>query len=675
MENIMGNTLELIIPGICGLPEGLSFALDGFRLLYAGIATFMWVVSLILSLEYMKHYERKTRYYFFFALTYIATLGVFVSGDLFTMFVFFEIMSLSSYVWVAFDERKASLRAADTYLAVSVIGGLVMLMGLFLIYDSAKTFVPAPSGSLLRLDGLRYLYLIALSMPWEGGSFKIFAGGLCMLFGFGAKAGAFPLHIWLPKAHPVAPAPASALLSGILTKTGILGILMLSEYIFAGDGRWHAIILIIGLCTMVIGALAALFSADIKETLACSSVSQIGFIMTGIGAAGLGGETGLSGAFLHMVGHSMFKLILFSCAGVIYMNLHRLDLNSIRGFGKGKPLFHAIFLSGALGIAGVPLFNGYISKTLIHEAISEAAHIASISEFTEAGTVLSGTMLYTAEWIFIVSGGCTVAYMLKLYFCLFVEKAAAPDGSISVHNDHNGANTGKRSYMNPLTATALTCAALIPPILGMLPDKIMNRLVKISAGFLGIDIRSEFVLEHYFTFECIKGAFISIGIGVLLYFGVIRLAMKDEQGNYHRVIPTWLDLENAFYRPILLFALPFIGSVFGRMLDTAVDMVILMLRKTLFKDSRRIGEPEEGNRITRALGVLASRIEELYRNAKRKRGRHFGRPTDFAHRFALKYEGFVETRTVIYRSLSFGLMLFALGLVVTVGYILITRWW
>ena len=190
------------LPEVCGL--GLNFTVDGFRVLYATIATFMWMMTSVFSTEYFEHYRNRNRYYLFQLITLGATVGIFLSADLYTTFVFFEIMSVSSYVWVAQDEKQASMRAAATYLAVAVIGGLTLLMGLFLLYTQAGT---------LRIDQL-----------YEACHGKnVYAACFCMLVGFGAKAGAFPLQIWLPKAHPVAPAPASALLSGILTSKNVKG--------------------------------------------------------------------------------------------------------------------------------------------------------------------------------------------------------------------------------------------------------------------------------------------------------------------------------------------------------------------------------------------------------------------------------------------------------------------
>ena len=351
--------------------QGIYLKMDGFRLLYGGVAAFMWMMTGIFSREYFGHYRNRNRYYFFYLLTLGATMGVFLSGDLYTTFLFFEIMSLTSYVWVVHDEKPAAMKAGEIYLAIAVIGGLVMLMGLFLLYDTAGT---------LRMSELHEVVsCVPLTDRW-----RIYGAGCCLLFGFGAKAGMFPLHVWLPKAHPVAPAPASALLSGILTKTGVFGVLVVSAEMFRYDVRWGKLVLFLGVVTMFGGAFLALFSVDLKRTLACSSMSQIGFILVGAGMMELLGEKGalaVRGTILHMVNHSMIKLVLFMAAGVVYQNLHALNINEIQGFGKRKPLLKGIFLAGALSIGGIPGFSGYVSKTLLHESIVEyTAELAVLKE-------------------------------------------------------------------------------------------------------------------------------------------------------------------------------------------------------------------------------------------------------------------------------------------------------
>ena len=206
-------------------------------------------------------------YVFFTLLTMGAVFGLFLSDQLLTTIVFFEIMSLSSYPWVAHEETPKALRAAQTYLWIAIIGGLCLLIGMLLLPHELLAVRYSSSG------------MIAEGVAPS----KLFLPAALMLVGFGAKAGAFPLHVWLPKAHPVAPAPASALLSGILLKAGVFGIVLLSAKFMREIFAWHALIFWLGVATMVIGAVLALLSVEMKRILACSSMSQIGFILLGRG--------------------------------------------------------------------------------------------------------------------------------------------------------------------------------------------------------------------------------------------------------------------------------------------------------------------------------------------------------------------------------------------------------
>lgn len=643
---------KIDIPYLCGM--GIHMQLDGFRILYVLIATYMWAVSIIFSLEYMKHYKNKMRYYFFLVLTYFATVGVFLSADFFTTFIFFEVMSLASYVWVAFDEKESSLRAASTYLAVAIIGGLVMLMGIFLLYDVAGT---------LSFSELAGLYERTLKLGEEKATELIWAG-ICILFGFGAKAGAFPLHIWLPKAHPVAPAPASALLSGILTKTGIFGIIILSCYIFEENSTFGALILIIAMCTMVIGAVLALFSIDLKRTLAASSVSQIGFVLVGLGMGGLLGEEkalALRGSLLHMVNHSLLKLLLFSAAGVIFMNIHSLDLNEIRGFGRKKPFLKLIFLAGALGIGGVPFFNGYISKTLLHESILEYGILLGEGVVNGISYVRSIRLL---EGLFIISGGFTLAYMMKLYICIFVEK--------NKNTKQQEIFDGQTKYMSLFTSVVLGFTALILPFIGTLPNLTMESMADMSSGFLRIERLSEKI--SYFSFENIKGAAVAVVIGIFIYLVVVRIFLMTYNGEDGRQKVyiyrwyKWVDLEDYVYRPILLYGLPFVFGVLSRIMDSLADTIVVTLRKTIYKDSPIVGELSEGNALTNFAGKIANKLAR-FKNIVFKKNDN----TDYVHKFALYYDTYLENRFIIARSMSFGLMLFCLGLVATVLYVLIRK--
>lgn len=625
----MTEVINWAVPGFCGL--GLYFTLDGFRLVYLCTALLMWGISGIFSVEYMAHYQNRKRYYWFFWATFVATAGVFLSADLFTTFIFFEIMSFTSYVWVAFDEKKESLRAAQTYLAVAVIGGMVMLMGLFLLYGLLGTLrmdeIGAAARQVLAGHGKDKGY------PFPPSVQLYLAGGL-MLFGFGAKAGCFPLHIWLPKAHPVAPAPASALLSGILTKTGVFGVLVISCNLFLTDRQWGKLVMGLGIVTMFLGALLALFSINLKRTLACSSVSQMGFILTGIGtacllgAAGEGNALAVRGTFLHMVNHSLIKLVLFLCAGVVFMNLHQLNLNEIRGYGRKKPALLFCFLMGALGIGGIPLWNGYVSKTLLHEAIVEYGGPAWI------------------EWVFLLTGGMTVAYMVKLFVALFVDWHPVRQAEF---------DRQEKSYMTPLSRLVLVSAAVILPVLGIIPGQAMDKIADMGQPFFHGDLLEHQI--HYFSMRNLKGALISIGIGAILYSVVVRRFLMDGEGHYLDRWPAWLDLENLIYRPVIEVALPGIcgavcqcmdrylvpvavrifvaaASVLCRGMDHLADGGILLARRTTHSQRRRHG-------IT-----LPDKLVKLEMYAAR-----IGKEVE--------------------QSFSFGLMLFCIGLCLTLGYLLL----
>ena len=655
-------TASVEISGICQM--GLKFETDGFRAVYGTVAAFMWMMTTLFSTEYFRHYRNRNRYYLFMILTLGATEGILFSADLYTTFIFFEMMSFTSYVWVAQDERKESLRAAETYLAIAVIGGLAILMGLFLLYHQAGT---------LMIDDLY--------QACQGKN--VLAACVCMFVGFGAKAGAFPLHIWLPKAHPVAPAPASALLSGILTKTGIFGILVISCKILLHNEKWGIFVLLVGVLTMVAGAVLAVFSIDIKRTLACSSVSQIGFILVGIGMQGLLEEENIlavRGTMLHMVNHSLFKLTLFMAAGVIYMNLHELDLNEIRGFGKNKRLLKLAFLSGALGIGGVPLFSGYISKTLLHESIVEYAGIAE-----NGGQILGASDIRLVEWLFLISGGLTIAYMLKLYMAVFVEENIDRQRQ-KVYDDQ------KDSYMNKMSKTVLGICAVLFPVMGILPDRFMTWMADLGQTFMGTEETAEQI--HWFSITNLSGSLISILLGVAVYLLIVRGWMMrkqaDDSKEYVNCWPAVLDLEDYLYRPVLLQVLPAVAGGVCKVLDKLVDVlakvqplaayaeasffntiqdpVIVEMKKDIYHGSAEPDDPEEGNPVTHVLGRCCNAVKHLLNATVWKK---HPCQTDFKHKLALRYEQFRENMILIGRSMSYGLLLFSLGLCITLIYLLI----
>ena len=531
----------------------LSFSVDGFRLVYIAITLLLWALSSIFSVGYFKSGEHTARYHVFSALTLLSVIGVFLSADLLTTFIFFELLSLLSYPMVVHDETKPALRAGETYLAVSIIGGMSALMGLLLLRSLTGTLdIRLLREAYKTVDDTRMLYI----------------SGALMLVGFGAKAGLFPLHIWLPQAHPVAPAPASALLSGILTKCGMFGVIVLSCEIFSGDTSWSIALLAIGLATMLVGAVRAVFSVDIKRTLACSSVSQMGFIAVGVAMQGILGEhnaLAVRGTILHMVNHSVFKLLLFLLAGVIYMNVHSTGYDKIRGFARRKPLFAAVFIISALGIAGVPYFSGYVSKTLLHESIVEGVHM----QYADMRLI---DLLRAAEALFIFTGGLTAAYMIKLGAVLFGKRKA-----VLLLNPAQKEAHGKRP-----PALLFGVLAVVVPVFGSFP-RIMESLAAYCEGFMHGHAPEHEV--HYFAWENIKGAVFSLAIGALVYI-IIRITTlrKDADGNtaYVGLQLRFLDLENMLYRP-LIKGIVLAGAFFARVAETLPDAFVSLIKMTLLR--------------------------------------------------------------------------------------------
>lgn len=618
--------LELALPGI--LLQSFHLRLDGFRAIYAFLAIGAWLLSGIFSREYARLLHRHNRYYSFLLLTLSGTVGVFLSANLIMTWICFEFMSFSSYVLVAHEEDSAALKAAGSYLTYGVIGGLAILMGLLLLYAQTGT---------LEIDAL-HTAAASVSLP------ALLPAGICMLAGFGAKAGMFPLHTWLPAAHPVAPAPASALLSGIIVKTGIFGIALITVNLFAsaaGGALWGNILLVLSLLTMVIGGLLALFSVNLKRTLACSSMSQMGFVIFGLACVSLLGEHGLlaaGGAVLHMINHTLFKQVLFTLAGIVILNTGSLNLNEIKGCGRKKPLLLIAYLCAALGLGGIPLFSGYISKTLLHEALLH--YMGSHASFWYSA----------AEWLFLLSGGLTVAYMIKLFVVLFIDKPCQPVKA-------------QGPYMTRPTMIALLLPALAIPVMGLLPDLTMNRLASASMSFFG-SVESLSGIS-YFALENLKGALISIGIGCVLYFLVVRLCLM-KKGDYLDRWPKFLDLERFVYIPVLLRFLPSFFGGLCRIICDLPDLLIIFLRRTVFHEARSHVSPIAHHRFAYYLGSLSDRARaNVEGDSDDPYKQH-----ETAITFARNSEAFSHTTRRIFGNFSFSLIMACLGIGITLLYMI-----
>ena len=539
---------------------GLHFRADGFRTMMALLAGFIWFFTTVISREYFNKLEsrNRNRYYMFMLWTLGATMGIFLSTHLYTTFIFFEVMSFTSYVLVIHNETKEVINAAKSYVGFAVFGGLATLMGLFLLQARVGT---------LEMDHM----IDAVANSGASDAMVMWACSL-VLVGFGVKAGMFPLHTWLPQSYPAAPEPGTALLSAILSKAGIFGMFVITGQILLHCHSWGVALTLFGIATALLGGIMGILSDNFKRTLACSSMSQIGFIIVGIGMqAVLGHHNALAvrGSILHMMNHSLIKLALFMVAAVIFMNVKSFNLNDIRGFGRKKPAL--MFTAGfaILGVIGVPLWNGYVSKTLIHESIVEYIEMAEHTGWA-AG-------FKSIEVLFIIAGGMTCCYMLKLFFAVFVEKNNDPARQAEF-------DANKHYMSKPVTAILIISAAILP-FIGAVPNFSADGIADLTQGFLHGHSPEHAV--HYFSWVNIFGTLKSLMGGVAAYLIIVRLGMLrrkagETKRSYVNAWPAALDLEKYVYRPALLTVLPFIGAFFARCAGSLVDWFTALYRKIIF---------------------------------------------------------------------------------------------
>jgi len=528
---VVSGNIELFIPDIMGI--GLYLKLDMFRYIFIWITSLIWFLTTLYSTQYLIRYKNRNRYYAFFMMTLSSTLGIFMSENLLNLFTFFEIMSFTSYILVIHDEDEYAHDAGKSYIAMAIGGGLVLLMGLFLLYDYTGT---------LNISELKHVI-------GEIGNIKYMISGL-IIIGFGVKAGMVPLHTWLPKAHPAAPAPASAVLSGILIKTGVFGIMIVVCIIMDGDIILSSVILVLGFINMFVGGILAILQRNIKRILAYSSMSQIGYILMGIGLAGILKEhkaIAIYGVLYHVINHAFFKVLLFLGAGIIYMILHELSINLIKGFGRGKAGLKVLFLIGSLAVAGVPGFNGYISKILLHEALAEAHHMYPTIWFT------------IAEVIFTISSSFTVAYLLKLFITVFVEK----------NEEYNGQY---KSHIRKRALIPMTVLSFIIIYIGIKPYGILGMLDG-AVNIFGVEGHLE---TSFYSLANIKSSLTTILLGTLIYFVVVRSFLRKEvKGEKIYVNPSlrWPGLEENLYNPLVTLFFKSSSHIFHLIDKGAINFV------------------------------------------------------------------------------------------------------
>ncbi len=336
-------------------PVGIGMVLDGltaFMLVTVNLVAFFVAVF---SVNYMEKYTSKQKFYTLFLLMLAGMNGVIATGDMFNLFVFLEIASVASYALVAFGTEKHELEAAFKYAVMSTVGSLFVLLGIVLLYSYTSTLNMADMARVFAQKGTGDITLMV---------------SVLFIMGFGLKAALVPFHAWLPDAHPSAPAPISAMLSGVLIKS--LGIYVLCRIFYSVIGITPAvasIFLFLGALSMVIGVFLAIGQWDLKRLLAYHSISQIGYVVLGIG---LGTPLGILGGLFHLFNHSMFKSLLFLNSGAVEYSTGTRDLQKMGGLAKRMPVTGATNFVASMSIAGIPPFNGFWSKLIIIIAAVQA---------------------------------------------------------------------------------------------------------------------------------------------------------------------------------------------------------------------------------------------------------------------------------------------------------------
>ena len=371
----MGNNLELY------------FRIDGVGMLFAVSVIVVWTLVGFYSLEYMEHETEKRRYFCFYLLSFAALLALCFAGNIVTFYLFYEMMTLLPLPLVLHDRTREALMGALKYLFYSLCGAYMALFGIFFLNKYADTLNFVPSG--------------ALNPELVAGNEKVLlVAAFFMILGFGVKAGMFPMHAWLPAAHPVAPAPASAVLSGLIVKAGVLGIIRAVYFLFGTSflkGTWvQTVWLSLSLLTVFMGSMLAYREKMLKKRLAYSTVSQVSYILFGLA---LFEPQAMTGALLHVVFHALIKSALFLAVGAMIHQTGKRSADEMRGIGKEMPVTIWCYTFASLALIGIPPASGFLSKW----------HLAMGAFFSD-----TGIFTWLGPVVLLVSALLTAGYLLPV---------------------------------------------------------------------------------------------------------------------------------------------------------------------------------------------------------------------------------------------------------------------
>jgi multicomponent Na+:H+ antiporter subunit D len=412
-------TLVDIMPGV-----SLRLRADPFGTVFALLAATLWLLTSVYSVGYVRalNEHAQTRYYASFALALSSTIGVALSANLLTLYLFYEILTLATYPLVVHKESAAAIQAGRKYLIYTLGAGVGILAASAGIYSLTGTLEMQPGG----IAALRHADATTLQVLFWA-----------LIVGFGVKAALLPLHGWLPTAM-IAPTPVSALLHAVaVVKSGVFGCLRVVAFVFGpillADFGAATVLAYLAAATILFGSVVALSQDNLKRRLAYSTISQLSYIVLG---AALLTPTGMMGSVLHMVNHGLLKITLFFCAGAIYVTTGCDRVSQLAGIGRRMPWTMGAFAIATLGLAGVPPLNGFISKWYLCLGSLETQH--------------TGLAL-----VLIVSGLLNIAYFFPIVYAAFFR--TSPDFP-------------ERAEARPALLIPLCTTATLSLILGIWPN-------------------------------------------------------------------------------------------------------------------------------------------------------------------------------------------------------------
>lgn len=424
----------------------ISLQTDKLSVIFASLIVGIWLFVGIFSFSYMSHSSNEDRYFGFYLIVEGTLIALAFAGNIVTFYIFFELMTLTSLPLVLHDLTHEAIMAGLKYLFYSVAGAFSALFGVFMLarYGALGNFT---AGGILDAS----LY--------SGHEGLVLVSAFCMIIGFGVKAGMFPMHAWLPTAHPVAPASASAVLSGVITKMGILGMIRSIFYCVGPDtirGTWVQMVwIILALITVFMGSMMAYREKVMKKRFAYSTVSQVSYMIFGLAIMN---ETAFTGAVSHVIFHSLIKNTLFLVAGAIIFKTGKTKVSELRGIGKEMPITIWCYTIVSLALIGIPPTSGFVSKW-----------------FLATGSLQSGIAVFSwlGPVILLVSALLTAGYLLPITINGFFP---------GKDYDYALLKSKEPSWLMVLPIMVLTVLALL---FGMFPGYLTQPLTEIAHMIFG----------------------------------------------------------------------------------------------------------------------------------------------------------------------------------------------